>query len=149
MPYLRPDRKGLPDPPSNDGENMVRSESYLHLSDLGDASTSSQVDAAPASQPVPRSISSAPDIKRVKIVTPPQHISGHSSPKSSNMGESNPMDAMESPSQKPLKVNSPLHNDLWFDSPPQTNDNARDSLLAYHYPQRRRHDTSAVNLFHS
>jgi len=34
MPYARPSRQGLPDPPLEDEVSLPRSESYLHLSDL-------------------------------------------------------------------------------------------------------------------
>lgn len=37
MPYTRPSRKGLPDPPPEEEAQIPRSESYLHLSDLGDS----------------------------------------------------------------------------------------------------------------
>src|SRR5436853_1346865 len=44
MPYLRPDRKGLPDPPTSDeGDGSIpRSESYLRLHGL-DTSQASQI----------------------------------------------------------------------------------------------------------
>lgn len=44
MPYLRPDRKGLPDPPASDEEDssIPRSESYLRLHGL-DTSQASRV----------------------------------------------------------------------------------------------------------
>lgn len=86
MPYLRPDRKGLPDPPSEDGENsgeMPRSESYLHLSDLGDASTSSQVDAVGPSQPVFQLIDTEPiplESGKIRVVTPPDDTSSEHAP---------------------------------------------------------------------
>jgi hypothetical protein len=54
MPYLRPDRTGLPNPPSEDGDNaseMPRSESYLRLSELATPSVSSH--AAESTQPDP------------------------------------------------------------------------------------------------
>jgi hypothetical protein len=40
MPYTRPSRKGLPDPPPEEELDIPRSESYLHLSDLAEAEKS-------------------------------------------------------------------------------------------------------------
>jgi len=41
MPYTKPDRKGLPDPsPGEEGSEMRRSDSYLHLSDASGDDTS-------------------------------------------------------------------------------------------------------------
>jgi hypothetical protein len=59
MPYLRPDRKGLPDPPASDEEDgsIPRSESYLRLHGLDNpnaaaaAASSSQVSQSSRANP--------------------------------------------------------------------------------------------------
>ena len=78
MPYLRPDRTGLPDPPSEDGDNaseMPRSESYLRLSDLAPTPSVSS-HAADSTQPDPQvqlkiSRTVLRETAKVAVPTPP------------------------------------------------------------------------------
>ena len=156
MPYLRPDRKGLPDPLSEDGENSVempRSESYLHLSDLADASTSSQVDAVGPSQSVFQLIDTEPvprESKKVRVVTPPHETSQEhsptkqsppSSPSSGNMEKLRAADSPKSTSRRSSKISfppSPSPQDVSHESPRQTQDSGSQS------PERKSYQSPKV-----
>ena len=153
MPYLRPDRKGLPDPLSEDGENSVempRSESYLHLSDLADASTSSQVGVVGPSQSVSQLIDSEPvprESKKVRVVTPPDDTSEEhspakpsppSSPSPGNMEKLRAVDSPKSPSRRSSKFNSPLSpsaQGVSYEYPHQIKENGGQS------PERKSYQT--------
>src|ERR1700737_344588 len=84
MPYTRPDRKGLPIPPEEDEEELPRSESYLHLSDLGSESNTSQnasTEQSPEasnSKTVPRKAKGVG--KKPPELTPPAEVSHENSP---------------------------------------------------------------------
>ena len=158
MPYLRPDRRGLPDPLSEDGENSVempRSESYLHLSDLASASTSSQVGAVGPSQPVSQLIDTEPvprESKKVRVVTPPDDASQeHSptkqsppySPSSGNMERLRTVDSPKSSSRRSSKINSPPSpspEDVSHESSPQVKDSGGQS------PESKSYQSPKVNL---
>lgn len=155
MPYSRPSRKGLPDPLSEDGENSVempRSESYLHLSDVGDASTSSQVGAVGPSRSVSQLIDTDPvpyESKKIRVVTPPDDTSREhssksqsspSSPSSGNMEKSRAADSPESSSGRSSKLyslSSPSSQDVSHGSPPQIDNNGGQSpeLDSYRAPK--------------
>ena len=155
MPYSRPNRKGLPDPLSEDGENSVempRSESYLHLSDLGDASTSSQVGAVGPSQPVSQLIDTEPvpyESKKIRVVTPPDDTSREhsskkeslpSSPSSGNMEKSRAVDSPESSSSRSSKLcslSSSSPQDVSHESPSQIENSGGQSpeLKSYRSPK--------------
>jgi hypothetical protein len=156
MPYLRPDRRGLPDPLSEDGENSVempRSESYLHLCDLASASTSSQVGAAGSSQPVSQLIDTEPvprESKKVRVVTPPDDASQEHSPTtqsySPSAGDMERLRAVDSPkssSRRSSKINSPPSPSpecVLHESPPQVKDSGGQS------PESKSYQSPKVNL---
>src|SRR5271156_3911516 len=86
MPYTRPDRKGLPDPPSDEeGVEMRRSDSYLRLSDAsgGEPSPPPEVTLPPAtdapSQPPPVHKHNHRKIDPPEL-TPPIEVSNETSP---------------------------------------------------------------------
>jgi hypothetical protein len=90
MPYTRPDRKGLPESSQDDEDEIPRSESYLRLSELGDASNPSLPSESP-SRPSRRDTTGSKP-----ALTPPEESDHEQSP-------SEP----RTPPEKPVMSSSP------------------------------------------
>jgi len=159
MPYLRPDRTGLLDPPSEDGDNtseMPRSESYLRLSELATPSVSSH--AAESTRPDPYvqlKISRTPlrETSRAAVPTAPgieeRAWKRKSTQRAVDYGDDvNPQSIQLSspvPSASPL----PLLQDVVMECPPPRRDDMGVSSpqKSYHSPQDPNYPDSAVNQF--
>lgn len=114
MPYTRPERKGLPNPTSEDGENSLKvplSESHRYLSDLVSADGSSQIACSKSMFQLKSNPPARHESKEVNALSRPERTPPeHSPPKSDrvdklSLGEGH----AKSSSRRSLKVlKSPL-----------------------------------------
>ena len=153
MPYLRPDRTGLPELTSEDGDNasepagMPRSESYLHLSELATSSVASHV--AESSQHDQLKISRNALCHTSNVAAPIPLAAKEHSPKRNSTCAVDGVDDVKSPSRPssiPVSFGSPLGSlqDLFIDYSTPRNDE-RDSLEPDDCSQRPNDPNSAVS----
>jgi hypothetical protein len=131
MPYTRPDRKGLPESSQDDEDEIPRSESYLRLSDLGNASNTSLPSESPSrpsrkdttgskpalTPPEESDLEQSPSEPR----TPPEKADMSSSPeaKSSSRKSPSPIKSVPSSSMPGSYVHSAsVHSPARSPSPP-------------------------------
>jgi hypothetical protein len=159
MPYLRPDRTGLPNPPSEDGDNaseMPRSESYLRLSELATPSVSSH--AAESTQPDPHvqlKISRTPLHGTTSKFAVPISPGEERSPKRNStyrlVDYEEDVNPLSFRSSSPVASTSPLlllQDVIMECSPSQTDDSDVSSpQKSYHSPQDPNYHDSAVYLY--